>query len=84
LITPINKPIQQLETIAGKPIRHFAYPFGLWNTEAVPELKARGFRAAFQLSTKRDPENPLYLIRRSIASGYWSLPPEPGYLQKVR
>jgi peptidoglycan/xylan/chitin deacetylase (PgdA/CDA1 family) len=67
----IDKPTKQLEAITGKPIRYFAYPFGLWKTEVIPELQKRGFRAAFQLSTKRDPENPLFTVRRLIASGYW-------------
>jgi peptidoglycan/xylan/chitin deacetylase (PgdA/CDA1 family) len=71
-VTQIDKPTKQLEAITGQPVKYFAYPFGLWNPEAIPELKKRGFTAAFQLSTKRDPEEPLFTIRRIIASGYWS------------
>ena len=71
-VTQIDKPTKQLEAITGKPVRYFAYPFGLWNAEAIPELKIRGFRGAFQLATERDPQNPLYTIRRRIASGYWN------------
>ncbi|HEX8356852.1 MAG TPA: polysaccharide deacetylase family protein, partial [Segetibacter sp.] len=56
----------------GKSSEHFAYPFGLWNREAIPELKKRGVRSAYILSTKRDPDDPLFTIRRIIASGYWS------------
>ena len=70
--TQVEKPTRQLEAITGKPVRYFAYPFGLWRSEAFGELKARGFAAAFQLSTKRDPAEPLFTIRRLIASGYWS------------
>jgi peptidoglycan/xylan/chitin deacetylase (PgdA/CDA1 family) len=69
----LDKPTQQLETITGKPIRYFAYPFGLWNEQAIPELKKRDFKAAFQLITKRDQQEPLYTIRRIIVPGYWSL-----------
>jgi len=69
----IDKPTKQLEAITGKPIRYFAYPFGLWNKQAIPELKKRNFEAAFQLVTKRDDEEPLYTIRRIIVPGYWSL-----------
>jgi peptidoglycan/xylan/chitin deacetylase (PgdA/CDA1 family) len=69
----IDKPTKQLEAITGKPIRYFAYPFGLWNEQAIPELKKRNFVAAFQLITKRDEQNPLYTIRRIIVPGYWSL-----------
>ena len=70
--TQIDKPTRQLETITGKPIRYFAYPFGLWNEEAIPELKKRNFEAAFQLVTRRDDKDPLFTIRRMIVPGYWS------------
>ncbi|MBX0289845.1 polysaccharide deacetylase family protein [Hymenobacter sp. HSC-4F20] len=71
-VTQIEKPTKQLEEITGKKINYFAYPFGLWNPEAIPELKKRGMDAAFILAEKRDPQDPLYTIRRIIASGYWS------------
>ncbi len=70
--TQIDKPTKTLEDITGKDIHHFAYPFGLWNPEAIPELKKRGFKSAFILSTKRDENDPLFTIRRIIASGYWT------------
>ncbi len=68
----LDKPTKRLEEITGKTMTEFAYPFGLWNAEGIPELKKRGFRMAFQLSTKRDEKDPLFTIRRIIASGYWS------------
>ncbi|PST82112.1 polysaccharide deacetylase [Pedobacter yulinensis] len=68
----LDKPTKKLEEITGKKITEFAYPFGLWNSEGIPELKKRGFRMAFQLATKRDEKEPLYTVRRIIASGYWS------------
>jgi peptidoglycan/xylan/chitin deacetylase (PgdA/CDA1 family) len=68
----IDKPTKTLEDITGKKINYFAYPFGLWNTQAFPELKKRGFVAAFSLAEKRDQQDPLFTIRRIIASGYWS------------
>ena len=70
--TQIEKPKKQIEEIIGKTTLDFAYPFGLWRPEAIPELKKRGIRSAYILSTKRDPNDPLYTIRRIIASGYWS------------
>lgn len=70
--TQIDKPTKRLEEITGKKIEYFAYPFGLWNKEAIPELKKRGFKSAFILATSRDENDPLYTIRRIIASGYWS------------
>ncbi|MGA0556647.1 polysaccharide deacetylase family protein [Larkinella sp. VNQ87] len=72
-VTQIEEPTKKLEAITGKPVRHFAYPFGLWNHEATVELKKRGYLAAYQLAEKkRDDENPLLSVRRIIASGYWS------------
>lgn len=68
----LDKPTKRLEEITGKKIDYFAYPFGLWNREGLPELKKRGFKAAFILSTKRDEQDPLLTIRRIIASGFWT------------
>jgi peptidoglycan/xylan/chitin deacetylase (PgdA/CDA1 family) len=63
---------KQLEEITGKPIHYFAYPFGIWSKAGIPELKSRGFKLAFQLSTKRDSLEPLYTVRRMIVSPEWS------------
>jgi len=71
-ITQLDKPTKTLEQITGKTIRYFAYPFGLWNSAAFPELKKRGFVAAFQLNEKADPNDPLYSIRRIIVPGTWN------------
>ena len=69
----IEEPKKKLEDIIGKPVRHFAYPFGLWNEAAPPELKKRGLLTAFQLAEKkRDAQEPLFSIRRIIAGGQWS------------
>jgi len=70
--TKIEKPTRQLEAITGKPVKFFAYPFGLWKPEAIPQLKKRGFVAAFQLATQRDESDPLFTIRRIIVPGSWS------------
>jgi len=71
-VTQIEKPTKTLKEITGKEVKYFAYPFGLWNKEAIPELKKRGFTSAFILAEKRDENDPLYTIRRIIASGYWN------------
>ncbi|MDP4131914.1 MAG: polysaccharide deacetylase family protein, partial [Bacteroidota bacterium] len=71
-VTQIDKPTKELESITGKAIRYFAYPFGLWNTAAIPELKKRGFLAAFQLNEKLDQTDPLYSLRRIIVPGTWN------------
>ncbi|MCW3089693.1 MAG: Polysaccharide deacetylase [Ferruginibacter sp.] len=74
-------PKTKLEAITGKPIKYFAYPFGLWNQAAIPEIKSRGYQLAFILSTKRDSTEPLYTIRRMIVPGTWST---PGTLKAIK
>lgn len=71
-INQVEKPTKTLKEITGKDVKYFAYPFGLWNKEAIPELKKRGFSSAFILAEKRDEQDPLFTIRRIIASGYWN------------
>ena len=70
--TQLVEPKTKLEEITGKPVTYFAYPFGLWNKEAIPEIKKSGYQMAFILSTKRDSIDPLYTIRRMIVSGTWT------------
>ena len=70
--TQLVKPKAQLEEITGKPVTDFAYPFGLWNTAAIAEIKKSDFKMAYILSAKRDPADPLYTLRRMIVSGTWS------------
>jgi peptidoglycan/xylan/chitin deacetylase (PgdA/CDA1 family) len=72
--TQLVKPKKKLEDIIGKPVTYFAYPFGLWNKEAIPQIKKSGYQMAFILSTKRDSIDPLYTIRRIIVAGQWSTP----------
>ncbi len=71
-VTQIEKPSLLLEEITGKKVEYFAYPFGLWNETALPELEKRGMKASFILSTKRDVNNPMQTVRRMIGSGYWT------------
>lgn len=68
----LTEPAEKLKQITGKNITYFAYPFGLWNEAAIPEIKNRGYQLAFILSTKRDSTNPLYTVRRMIVPGTWS------------
>jgi peptidoglycan/xylan/chitin deacetylase (PgdA/CDA1 family) len=72
--TQLVKPKAKLEEITGKPLTNFAYPFGLWNKAAIPELKKSGYKMAYILATKRDSVDPLYTIRRIIVAGQWSTP----------
>lgn len=70
--TQIEKPTKKLEAITGKPVKYFAFPYGLWNSKNLPELHIFGFLAAFQLTEPRDTNDPLMTIRRLIDCGYWS------------
>jgi peptidoglycan/xylan/chitin deacetylase (PgdA/CDA1 family) len=63
---------KQLEELTGKPVEYFAYPFGIWSKEALPEIEKRGYKLAFQLSTARDTAQPLYTVRRMIVAPTWS------------
>lgn len=67
----VDRPMADLQRITGKPIRYFAYPFGLWNRTAAAELRARDFKAAFQLGGREDMEYPLLTLRRILVSGYY-------------
>ena len=68
----VEKPWKQLQEISGKPVDYFAYPFGLWNKQGLEKIKQHGFKAAFQLSARRDESSPLFCIRRMIVPGEWS------------
>jgi peptidoglycan/xylan/chitin deacetylase (PgdA/CDA1 family) len=70
--TQLIKPKAKLEEIIGRPVTYFAYPFGLWNKEVIPEVKKSGYQMAYILSAKRDSIDPLYTIRRMIVSGTWT------------
>ncbi|UQD55531.1 polysaccharide deacetylase family protein [Flavobacterium sp. K5-23] len=72
--TQLVKPKKQLENITGKKVDYFAYPFGLWNTNAITEIKNQGYKLAFSLSDKSDLKEPNYTVRRIIVPGSWSAP----------
>jgi peptidoglycan/xylan/chitin deacetylase (PgdA/CDA1 family) len=73
--------VSKLESITGKPVRYFAYPFGLWSPEAFPFLRSGGMRGAFILATRRDSTDPLMTIRRMNVPGYWN---EKAMLQNMK
>ncbi|NTS41273.1 polysaccharide deacetylase family protein [Flavisolibacter sp. BT320] len=68
----LGKSKKTIEEITGKPVVDFAYPFGIWSKEGIPEIRKQGYRMAFQLSTKRDSLEPMYTVRRMIVSPEWS------------
>ena len=70
--TQLDKPRAQLEQIVGHDVDLFAYPYGLWNTAALPHVQAAGYRAAFQLTGQPpDPQRPLLTIRRVLVPSSW-------------
>ena len=71
-VEQLDKPTKKLEEITGKPVKYFAFPFGIWSAKNLPELHKRGFKMAFQLADKRHPTDPLMTVRRILGSGYWS------------
>ena len=71
-VEQIQNPSKQLQTITGKPVNYFAYPFGLWNKDAIAKLKDHDFKAVFQLAAARDENDPLYSVRRIIVPGGWT------------
>ena len=68
----LNEAKQRIEIITCKPVKYFAYPFGLWNSGAIQQLQHRDIKMAFQLSAKRDSTQPLYTIRRTLVPGTWT------------
>lgn len=73
--------VKTLEEITGKPVRYFAYPFGLWSPASFPYLRSSGIRGAFILATKRDSTDPLMTLRRINVPGYWN---EKAMLQNLK
>jgi peptidoglycan/xylan/chitin deacetylase (PgdA/CDA1 family) len=63
----LAEPARELSRITGQPVRLFAYPYGEWNTAALPHLTAAGYHAAFQLGGAQDASQPLLTIRRMLA-----------------
>jgi peptidoglycan/xylan/chitin deacetylase (PgdA/CDA1 family) len=68
----VEKPSSQLQLITGKPVKYFAYPFGLWNKQAIAGLRKFNFKGVFQLADARDEQDPMYSIRRIIVPGSWN------------
>jgi peptidoglycan/xylan/chitin deacetylase (PgdA/CDA1 family) len=64
--TEVTKPTRELEKIVGHRVPLFAYPFGLYDTKAIPHLFDAGLRAAFQLADKLDRRDPMWTLRRII------------------
>ncbi|MGE5521572.1 MAG: polysaccharide deacetylase family protein [Candidatus Dadabacteria bacterium] len=77
----LDKPKKVIEDITGKKVDYFAFPFGVWSPSILPEIKNRGYKLAFQLGTKRDPQEPLMTVRRIIVDPAFT---GPGLLRGMR
>src|SRR3954467_236714 len=64
--TQIDDPTRDLSGLVGHPVRLFAYPFGLWNPQAIVHLWHAHLVAAFQLAGRLDRRHPLWNLRRII------------------
>jgi peptidoglycan/xylan/chitin deacetylase (PgdA/CDA1 family) len=67
----LDNPMKTIEEITGEAARYFAYPHGVWNKDAIPQLGERGMRLAFILHTRRDENNPMFTVRRLMVGGSW-------------
>lgn len=68
----LDQPLKTLETITGKPVQYFAFPYGVWTKEGLNELEKRGIQMAFILHTAKDEQQPLLTVRRLLVGGGWS------------
>lgn len=70
----LDQPFHTLKVITGKPVKYFAYPYGVWTQTAIDSLQTRGVSMAFILQNNMDEERPLYTVRRLGVGGSWSAP----------
>lgn len=68
-VTEVDKPKRKLESIIGKPVTCFAFPYGAWNEQVLQKLQESGFNTAFQLQGKLSSNYPLLTIRRMMVNG---------------
>ncbi len=61
----VINPKQKLESILGKPVEYWAYPNGVYDSQAAEEL-SKYFKLSFILASKRDSIQPLQTVRRMI------------------
>jgi peptidoglycan/xylan/chitin deacetylase (PgdA/CDA1 family) len=57
---------RELERKLGAPVRHFAYPSGIYNASSVNAVAAAGYRFAYTTCRHRSPEHPLLTLPRTL------------------
>lgn len=65
-VVQLQQPRALLEQLTGAPVRHFAYPYGLWAERDFAHLQQAGYATAFQLGGRLDRHRPLYTLRRIL------------------
>ena len=69
----LSQPRELLEKIIGKPVEHFAYPYGAWDAAALPHVRAAGYASAYQLADRTPSASaPLVTLRRDLVVSTWS------------
>jgi peptidoglycan/xylan/chitin deacetylase (PgdA/CDA1 family) len=81
--TQLDQPKARLAEILGHPVDLLAYPFGVWSQQALAQVNATGYRAAFQLSDPQDTAQPLLTIRRIMPPPTWDGPTLQGHLEST-
>ena len=74
----IVEPGKRLESILGRKVEYFAYPYGITNHESSRAMN-KYFKLSFILSSKRDTIEPLQTLRRMIVPSGWT----PGGMLKA-
>ena len=68
-----RRDIHQHPELSGQEVLDFAYPYGAWNTAALPHLQKAGYRSGYQLQEKGiDHEMPQYTLRRILTVSTWT------------
>jgi peptidoglycan/xylan/chitin deacetylase (PgdA/CDA1 family) len=57
---------QELERRLGAPVRHFAYPSGIYNAASVSAVAAAGYRFGYTTCAHRSSEHPLLTVPRTL------------------
>ena len=71
----LEEPRETLEAIIGKPVQHFAYPYGTWNEAALPQVLSAGYTSAYQLADRTpSADMPLLTLERSLVNSTWTGP----------
>ena len=81
--TQLDQPKARLAEVLGHPVDLLAYPFGVWSQQALAQVNATGYRAAFQLSDPQDTAQPLLTIRRIMPPPTWDGPTLQGHLEST-